>query len=116
MESVLWKEYPPHPPDEDELEAEADLAANKEACKAREKEKEKALRAAAKKAANGPGEVDTTEGAEGRDGPLADAAAPSQKQRKVATRQPKAYVPLAGTSAYAFLILMYQVSDLGRWG
>lgn len=107
MESVLWKEYPPHPPDEDELEAEADLAAIKEAEQAREKEREKAARVAAKKSAASEG--DTTEGVAARDAAPAHTTAPSQKHRKVATRLPKAYVPLAGTSAYAFLILMYQV-------
>lgn len=107
VEQVLWKEYPPHPPDEDELEAEADLAANKEAGKAKEKEKQKAARAAAKRAALGGDEGgDDMEGAESRDGPPPDLPAP---KRKAAARQPKAYVPLAGTSAYAFLILMYQV-------
>lgn len=111
MDQVLWKEYPPAPPDDDELEAEADLAANREAGRAREKEEQRAARAAAKRAAQGgDGGGDGVEGAGSRDGPPPETAPPPK--RKAAARQPKAYAPLAGTSAYAFLILMYQVRSL----
>ncbi|MEW5320208.1 MAG: hypothetical protein WDW38_011297 [Sanguina aurantia] len=113
VDQVLWKEYPPAPPDDDELEAEADLAANREAGRAREKEEQRAARAAAKRAAQGgDGGGDGVEGAGSRDGPPPETAPPPK--RKAAARQPKAYAPLAGTSAYAFLILMYQELKRGR--